>query len=272
MSTICSEMVSRHRTPLSPETAARIRNFRNFKSIVSHGIVFLLGVFAVSMFCLERKFLFTITNQSENLPRIARMDERRNFFQTSLALSSVSSENPKHIPGFASRDSATSNNLDNEVDKRLEVPRPFMQTTSRSIVDSIYDIERRYETDAECNAWGGSKFMEELDQSVKSLVHGGKSNLLSFRNRNMDAYFGENVSIVVTMQGDYTDETEAQPVFRLEVDGTFEKPLDKRLHSMEHQGTLGKMGWNTLERKGITECTDYIEHPVMLVDNTINTW
>jgi hypothetical protein len=229
---------------LPPETAARIINYRTLKSLFSHGIVFLLGVFAVSMFRLERSLSFTTRNQS---------------------LSTIFPENPKKIPDLAVK-------IPDIVDKRLEIVRPFMHTTSRMIIDSIDDIERQYEPDPECNDWGGSKFMQDLQQSVKSLVHGGTSNILSFRNKNMDVYFGQNVSVVVTMQGDYTDETKAQPVFGLEVDGSYQKPLDKRLHSIEQKSILGKMGWNTLERNGIEECTEYIEYPVLLVDNTIDTW
>jgi hypothetical protein len=227
------------------DSAARIRNYRNLKSLFSHGIVFLLGVFAISMFRLERFLSFTTRNQ-------------------------LFPENPKNIPGFARRDLAV--NYPGMVDKRLEIIRPFMNTTSRMIIDSIYDIERKYEPDSECNQWGGSKFMEDLEKSGKSIVHGGTSNILSFRNKNMDVYFGQNVSVVVTMQGDYTDETKTQPIFGLEVDGRFKKPVNKRLYSIEQESTLGKMGLNTLERNGIEECTEYIEYPVLLVDNTINTW
>eukprot|EP00980_Cylindrotheca_fusiformis_P023205 scaffold10220_cov148-Cylindrotheca_fusiformis.AAC.3 len=265
-------MMFSNRTSRLPEaTVRRRKKFRFVEVALSHGIVFLLGVLSVSMLHLERSFLPT-TDQYDSIARSNRLNGKKKQVGDSLINSEVPWERSKTTPASSKQHLEPHSNSDTGIDKRQQVPRPFMHTASRTIVTSLYDIERAYEPTSECNKWGGSKYMEDLNQSVESLVKGGKSNLLSFRNRRMDVYFGQNISVVVTMMGNYTNEKQAQPEFRLEIDGTLEKPLADRLHSMEQKGVVGKMGWNVRERKDIPECTDYIEYPVMLVDNNINTW
>jgi len=114
--------------------------------------------------------------------------------------------------------------------------------------------------------------MEELSRSSKYLVEGGNSSIASFRNHAMDVYFAENVSIVVSMPSAYQNEDQQQPVFSLEVDGQLVPNLKERLEGKEDKSVVGMMGRNVKERKGISECTDYIDYPVMLIDSGLDTW
>ncbi|KAL3929319.1 MAG: hypothetical protein SGBAC_012266 [Bacillariaceae sp.] len=170
---------------------------------------------------------------------------------------------------FVSNPAKTSNS---EVDARLQIERPFMESASRTIIDSIYDVERKYVASKECNAWGGSKFMEELSKSSKCLVEGGTSTIEAFRNHAMDVYYAENISVLVSMPSAYENEDQREPNFSLEVDGQLVPNLKQRLEGKEKNSVVGKMAKNIKERKGIPECTEYIEYPVMLIDSGVDTW
>jgi hypothetical protein len=169
-------------------------------------------------------------------------------------------------------------NTNTVVDKRIEIQRPFMETTSRTFLDSMRDIERKYKPTAACDSWGGTKFMDGLEESAKSLLHNGTSSIVSYHNAAMDIYFAENVSVVLTMpppsehsNGD--GEAIAVPSFSLEVDGNFiDGDARSRVIEYKMESTLTDMTMHLSERNGLDECTEYIEYPVMLVDNNVDTW
>ena len=147
-----------------------------------------------------------------------------------------------------------------------------MESASRTIIDSIYDVERKYVPSERCNEWGGTKFMENLSQSCKCLVDGGTSVLESFRNDAMDVYYAENVAMLVTMQSHYKNENQKEPLLSLEVDGNIVHNLKQRFRSKEVGSVLGQMTRHVTERKGLSECTEWIEYPVMLIDSGMDTW
>ena len=157
-----------------------------------------------------------------------------------------------------------------EDDARLGVPRPKMKTTAHTFMDSIRDIERKYKTSATCSAFGGSKFIDALKDSETSLLgKDDKSSIIAFRNAAMDIFVAENVSLLVTGNSDEDRE------FTLEVDGEFLDASRSRTRISKDIGgsNLRSMTTTIIERKGgIPECTEYIDYPVMLVDNNIDTW
>jgi len=162
-----------------------------------------------------------------------------------------------------------------EVDKRLQIPRPFMHTTSHAIIDSIYDIERKYKPSPECDKWGGSKYIEGLNESLRSIVHDGVSSIQSFHDGDDDIFFGQNVSIVVYMPTGEGVGKAATPSLRLEVGGSFDEDGKSRMSmsTLKANTMLKEMTSNVEERDGLEECSDrdYIEFPVMLVDNNVDT-
>lgn len=161
-----------------------------------------------------------------------------------------------------------------EVDFRTKINRPFMRTTSHTIVDSFYDIERKYKPESDsCDAWGNSKFIRDLNQSITSLLQKeSNSKLTSFKKDDVNIYFAENVSVVVNMSMPSAEQS-AKPSLSLEVDGELENnKYNERMYSEKVGTVLQQMGNHVVERNELDECSEYIEYPVMLVDDNIDTW
>jgi len=165
--------------------------------------------------------------------------------------------------------------VDVDVDKRLQLPRPFMHTTSHALIDSIYDIERKYKPTPKCDKWGGSKYIEGLNESLRSIVHGGVSSIQSFHDGDNDIFFGQNVSVVVYMPTVEEVGKGTKPSLRLELGGSLDEDGKSRMSMSTLKGDtmLKEMTSNVKERGGLMECSDkdYIEYPVMLVDNNVDT-
>lgn len=185
------------------------------------------------------------------------------------------------MPQYTESSSTPQNTFE---DQRMQSKRPYMEMTSHTFIDSMRDIERKYKPTPECDAFGGTKFMDDLLQSSKSLLHKdtgegqnpGQSSIVSYRNHAMDIYFAENVSVVVTMPTDYDDEhiQKSLPSFVLEVDGKFVDEDARSImlnHPLDPNTKLAEMTARTKEKNGLDECTEYFEYPVMLVDNNVDT-
>eukprot|EP00970_Alexandrium_tamarense_P011543 scaffold2518_cov272-Alexandrium_tamarense.AAC.17 len=156
------------------------------------------------------------------------------------------------------------------VDKRLEVNRPFMETVSHSIMDSIVAIEAAYPTDETCNKWGGSKFMDDLISSGNEVLVGvetkePRSSIRMFRNHAVDVFLAQNVSIAVEMPSQYMERTE--PILTLEANGQMNRTALAKTSG--GSTVLEKM---SIQHSEMQECSDFIEYPVMLVDSNIDTW
>ena len=173
-------------------------------------------------------------------------------------------------------------------DKRMEVKRPSMESTSHSFLDSIRDIERSYpykESDQQCNVFGGSKFIDNLIQSSKSLlqednVNATSSNITSFKTAAMEIFMAENVSVIVsnTKSKNFLGREKPEKIqLTLEASGKMDHDALSRLQGFTEGSTmLSAMTKNIKLREdndgSIPECTSYIDYPVLLVDNNIDTW
>ena len=164
------------------------------------------------------------------------------------------------------------------VDKRKDIQRPYMKTVSHAFMDSILDIERTYKPTPECDAFGGSQFIANLNESAKSILYNGTSSLVSFSSSAMDIYYAEDVSLVVTTPPDIGESHSALPSsLILEVDGTFvdegvSSTLMKNSNEKAPGTLLSKMTANITTEAILDEkCDEYIEYPVMLVDNDVDT-
>jgi hypothetical protein len=147
----------------------------------------------------------------------------------------------------------------------MQIKRPFMESTSHTFIDSMYDIERRYKPTPECDEWGNTKFIRSLNATAKSLLHDGTSDIISFHNEETDIYFAENVSVVFT-----ASTNGISPSFHLELDGKFIDD-DARLR-MKHsrESSLSEMTNNAVDQQSLDECSEYIEYPVLLVDSDVD--
>ena len=152
-------------------------------------------------------------------------------------------------------------------DLRMQIKRPFMESTSHTFIDSMYDIERRYKPVPECDEWGNTKFIRSLNATAKSLLHDGTSNIISFHNEDTDIYFAENVSVVFT-----ASTNGISPSFHLELDGKFIDD-DARLR-MKHsrESSLSAMTNDAVDEQSLDGCSEYIEYPVLLVDSDVDAW
>lgn len=156
---------------------------------------------------------------------------------------------------------------------RTRIKRPRMEVASNTIYNSVLDIERRYNASMECSAFGGSAFLNILRDSELSLLteKGGSSVLKSYRSNAMDIFLAENVSIVVH---NIHDDLKRELV--LEVDGTFRDSHTRSRTDISNKigdSKLRSMTMTMRERDdGIPECTEYFDHPVMLLDDNIDTW
>lgn len=163
-------------------------------------------------------------------------------------------------------------------DKRLEIQRPYMKTVSHAFLDSILEVERTYKPTPECDAFGGTKFIKALNESAKSIFYNGTSSIVSFSSDAMDIYYAENVSIVLTMPQNISESKGPFPSsLRLEVDGEFidddtSSLLIKNLEKKAPGTFLSKMTADIKTDALLDDiCDVYIEYPVMLVDNDVNT-
>jgi hypothetical protein len=157
------------------------------------------------------------------------------------------------------------NKTEEQKDLRMQIKRPFMESTSHTFIDSMYDIERRYKPTPECDEWGNTKFIRSLNATAKSLLHDGTSDIISFHNEETDIYFAENVSVVFT-----ASTNGISPSFHLELDGKFIDD-DARLR-MKHsrESSLSEMTNNAVDQQSLDECSEYIEYPVLLVDSDVD--
>ena len=117
--------------------------------------------------------------------------------------------------------------------------------------------------------------IEGFNESLRSIVHGGVSSIQSFHDGDNDIFFGQNVSVVVYMPMGEEIGKGAKPSLRLEVGGSFDEDGKSRMSMSTLKGntTLKEMTSNVEERGGLMDCSDkdYIEYPVMLVDNNVDT-
>lgn len=162
------------------------------------------------------------------------------------------------------------------VDHRIKIKRPYMETASHTFIESMRDIERKYKPSPECDAFGGTKFIDGLLASSKSIFHeNNHSNIVSFHNDAMDVYFAQNVSVVMTLPPDYDGEhmKTRLPEFALEADGTFvDDDARSRMLQYTSDTKLNEMTMSMKHRDGLDrDCAEYIEYPVMLVDNQVDT-
>ena len=155
-------------------------------------------------------------------------------------------------------------------DKRVEIQRPYMNTVSHAFLDSILEIERTYKPTSECDSFGGSKFINTLNESAKQLLHNGTSSIVSLSNSAMNIYYAENVSIVLTVPRNINKVSALPSSLSLEVDGVF---IDDT--NSEEKGSdtlLSKMTSTiTTDVRLDDKCDEYIEYPIMLVDNNVDT-
>mmetsp|Transcript_11863 Transcript_11863/g.24471 ORF Transcript_11863/g.24471 Transcript_11863/m.24471 type:complete len:402 (-) Transcript_11863:673-1878(-) len=171
-----------------------------------------------------------------------------------------------------------------EPDLRTAVVRPFMEATSHTIIDSFYDIERRYKPTEECDLWGGTKFIQELNQSVINILSPKEGNYInqtqstidSYKLDNVKIFYAENVSVVINMSMPYGDSS-SLPYFQLEINGKLNSTnYNERMKISsvkKNKGTvLERMGHEVSETNGPVECSEILEYPVMLVDSSIDTW
>lgn len=171
-----------------------------------------------------------------------------------------------------------------EPDLRTTVDRPFMEATSHTIIDSFYDIERKYQPTEECDLWGGTKFIRELNQSMINILSPNEGNYSNQKHSKIDSYkvdnvkifYAENVSVVINMSMPYGDSS-SLPYFRLEINGKLNSTnYNERMKISsikKNEGTvLERMGHEVSETNGPAECSELLEYPVMLVDSSIDTW
>ena len=251
---------------------------RSRRGSTKHIMFYLLGAVFVFIFMFDFNQAGLIQQQTEgSLLQLDTEEESSNtdnepHSKSNLRKNAASiNAKPENREAIAEPTAISVTDLAIEDDARLGVPRPKMEATSHTFMDSIRDIERKHKTSDICSAFGGSKFINVLKDSETSLLgKDDKSSIIAFRNTAMDIFVAENVSMLVTEDSDKNRE------FRLEVDGKF---LDASTRSRTDisegigKSDLWKMTTNIIERKGgIPECTEYIDYPVMLVDNNIDTW
>jgi hypothetical protein len=141
-----------------------------------------------------------------------------------------------------------------------------------TIMDSIFDIERKYKNSLKCKSFGGSVFLKSLQDSELSLLtKDSLSNLKSFRNHAMDIFMAENVSIVVNNVDD-----EQRREFILEINGAFQDEESRSRIGVSKSIGDSKLRNMTLTMKerhdGIPECLEYFDYTAMLIDSNIDTW
>jgi len=160
------------------------------------------------------------------------------------------------------------------LDLRKKTIRPFMTTVSHSFLDSIYAIERKYDTEPRCKMWGGSQYIETLQHSSLSLLkeeqEKTKSSIVSFHHDNTNFYYAQNVSIVLEKD---IKSTEWNQSLLLEIDGEFvnEEAQSRMVHN-GRETVLGIMTQNVKVTPTSCREEDYIDYPVMLVDNKVDSW
>ncbi len=172
-----------------------------------------------------------------------------------------------------------------EPDLRTEVDRPFMEATFHTIVDSFYDIERKYKPTEVCDLWGGTKFIQQLNQSMTSILLPNQDNdgnhkqskVDSYKLNNVNIFYAENVSVLINMSMPYKDPSSTPPHFRLEIHGKLNATkYNERMKMTAVTNTKGtvleRMGNDVSEKNGPVECSEILEYPVMLVDSSIDTW
>ena len=145
-------------------------------------------------------------------------------------------------------------------------------TKRQTILGSICDIEQKHTVSAECDAFGGSTFIKNLQDSDMSLLtKTSSSKLKSYRSNAMDIFLAEHVSIVVNNIND-----DQKREFVLEVDGHFlDMNSRSRIDISKDIGDskLRNMTINIQERAdGMPECREYFDYPVMLIDDNVDTW
>eukprot|EP00554_Chaetoceros_debilis_P003413 CAMPEP_0194086774 /NCGR_PEP_ID=MMETSP0149-20130528/22397_1 /TAXON_ID=122233 /ORGANISM="Chaetoceros debilis, Strain MM31A-1" /LENGTH=630 /DNA_ID=CAMNT_0038769949 /DNA_START=24 /DNA_END=1916 /DNA_ORIENTATION=+ len=169
-------------------------------------------------------------------------------------------------------------------DLRRSVERPFMETTSRTFMDSVEQIEKKYKPSPLCSQFGGMDFLKNLSSSEKKLLKdqekgddsNKKSQIISYGTDKMDIFIADYVSVVVKHPNESSfNGPEAR--YTLEVNGSFDNGI--KPSSLQSRGTgqtlLTYMTKDIQQRNdGIPECTEFIDYPVMLVDNDIdaNNW
>ena len=249
---------------------------RSGRGSTKHMMFYLLGAVAVFIFIIDFNQAGLIQQQTEgSFLQLETEEESSNTgeLQSKSNLRKNVAIDAKAENGEAIAEPIAVSVTDRviEDDARLAVPRPKMEASSHTFMDSIRDIERKHKTSDTCSAFGGSKFINVLKDSETSLLgKDDKSSIIAFRNTAMDIFVAENVSMLVTEDSDKNRE------IRLEVDGEF---LDASTRSRTDipedigKSSLWKMTTKIIERKGgIPECTEYIDYPVMLVDENIDTW
>jgi len=160
-------------------------------------------------------------------------------------------------------------------DLRRSIERPFMTTVSRTFMDSVQRIEEGIKPNPSCSAFGGITFLNSLCSTKGTLLKkqekgdndSDKSQIILYVNDKMEIFVAENVSIVVehpNIDGDL------EVNYKLEVNGVFENGTTAS--SSSDETLLSSMTNNIQQRSnGIPECTEYIDYPVMLVDNDVDT-
>jgi len=185
----------------------------------------------------------------------------------------------------ASVEGNTDEDASHTSDLRRSVDRPFMTTTSGTFLDSVEQIETKYKPSLECSDFGGMTFLKNLMSSEKKLmiedqVKGNESSIpsqiISFGSNKMDIFVADYVSVVVS-HPNVPNFTGSGGRYTLEVNGSFKDGITPS--ALQHRDT-GQTSLTTMTKDihqrndGIAECTEFIDYPVMLVDNNIdaNNW
>ncbi|GFH46246.1 hypothetical protein CTEN210_02720 [Chaetoceros tenuissimus] len=153
-----------------------------------------------------------------------------------------------------------------EIDKRMEIERPFMETVSESFFSSIKDIEQHFQPDERCSNWGGVKFIERFKNSSVSLLKPLSKSQLEYyklQGSNKELFYAENVSILVRgkdvaprlyLNGEYTND-DAKYTFA----------------EVDQNNVLGEMTMSIQTSEFTCSDEEYIQDPILLVDSPIDT-
>ena len=121
--------------------------------------------------------------------------------------------------------------------------------------------------------------MEDLVSSTNELVENGTSvsSILLLQNHVMDIFVAQNASIEIQMpRSGYATKKQPQPSFTLEVDGNFDNSkFDKRLAAVRKpkaKPTILEEMTMKMKQGNLGNFSQYIDYPVMLVDNNLDSW